>query len=133
MLHILKSLGCNLPKFLVADKGSGSCLIGGVLVTTRDKWISMVESSAGQSICNRHHLLLWWRGGKVRQVGVMEMGTIAPRARIEHIALTFWARVNTIAPPRLPDVTTLSMPTCLCGSLPERSVQATTTLVLLVL
>ena len=38
--------------------------------------------------------------------------------------------INTL--PRVPDVTTVHMPTCLCDSLPERSVQ-TTIVVLLVL
>ena len=49
-------------------------------------------------------------------MGVMKMGNIVPRARIEPTSLAFHA-----TPPRLPDVTILSMPTCLCGSLSERA------------
>ena len=45
-------------------------------------------------------------------VGVMKMGNIAPRAGIEPTSLAFQARLLTIIPPRLPDVTTLPMPTC---------------------
>ena len=56
----------------------------------------------------------------------MKMGIIAPRAGIEPTSAEFGVRMLTITPLRLSDVTTLSMPTCLCGSLHERSVQTTT-------
>ena len=49
---------------------------------------------------------------------------------IEPTSLAFKASVLTITLPRLPDVTTLPMPTRLCSTLPDRLVQ-TTTLVLL--
>ena len=55
------------------------------------------------------------------------MGNIAPRVAIKPTPLAFRARVLTISPRRLPDVTMLPVPTCLCGSLPEKSVQTTTT------
>ena len=51
-------------------------------------------------------------------VHVMKMGNIVPRAGI--------ASMLTITPSRLPDVTTVATTTCLCGSLPESSVQTTT-------
>ena len=52
---------------------------------------------------------------------------------IEPTYLVYRASVLTITPPRLADVTTFPRPTCLFGSLPERSVQTThTTLVPLV-
>ena len=54
-------------------------------------------------------------------VGVMKMGNIAPRMRIQPTSLTFQASVLAILPPRLPDGTTQLMPTCLCGNLPKRS------------
>ena len=60
------------------------------------------------------------------------MGNIAHRAGIESISLAFRASVLTITPNRLPDITTLQTPTCLCGCLPERSVQSTEVTVTLV-
>ena len=54
----------------------------------------------------------------------MKIGNIFPRAGIEVTSLGFWAMVLTITPQRFPDV--LPTPTCLCGSLPQRSVQNTT-------
>ena len=54
------------------------------------------------------------------------MGNTAPRVIIEPTSLAFQASVLTITQPRLSDVTTLRMLTCLYGSLPERSVQTTT-------
>ena len=61
-------------------------------------------------------------------MGVMKMGNIVPGAGIKPTSLTFRARVlpSTITPHRLPDVTTMPTPTCLCDSLPQRSVQTTT-------
>ena len=66
-------------------------------------------------------------------MGVMEMGNIVLRVGIELTSLAFQASVLTITPPRLCDVTTLPTPTCLCGSLPERSLQTDTLLPLLML
>ena len=57
------------------------------------------------------------------------MGNIVPRVGIEPTSLAFRTSVLNITSPRLPDVTTLPMPTCLpvyLPSLPERSVQTTT-------
>ena len=59
-------------------------------------------------------------------MGVMKMGSIVPRAGIELTSLDFRASVLTISPPKPLDVTILPMSTCLCGSLPERSVQTAT-------
>ena len=59
-------------------------------------------------------------------MGEMKMENIVPRVGTEPITLAFWASVLTIASPRLPDVTILQMPPCLCGSLTERLVQTTT-------
>ena len=58
-------------------------------------------------------------------MGVMEMANIVPRMGIKLTSLVFRARAVTNTPPRLPDVTILLTPTCLSGSLPERSVQTT--------
>ena len=55
-----------------------------------------------------------------------KMANTAPLAGIEPTSLAFWASVLTIKPRRFPYVTTLPAPTCLCGSLPERSVQTIT-------
>ena len=60
---------------------------------------------------------------------VMEMMIIrntVPRVGIETPSLAPWASVLTNRPPRLPNVTTLPTPTCLSGSLPKRSMQTTT-------
>ena len=59
-------------------------------------------------------------------VRVMKMGNIVLRAGIETTPLAFWVSVLTIIPHRLLDVTILPTPTCLCGSLLERSMQTTT-------
>ena len=59
-------------------------------------------------------------------MGGMKMGNIVSRAGIEPTSFAFWASVLTISPSRLPDVTTLPIPTCLGGTLPEMSVQTTT-------
>ena len=56
----------------------------------------------------------------------MKMGNIAYKAGTEPTSLAFQANVLTVPPPRLPDVTTLSTPTCLGSSLLERSVHSTT-------
>ena len=58
--------------------------------------------------------------------GLIKMENIAPRVGIEPTSLGFWVRVLTISPPSFNDVTTISMPTCLCGSFPEGSVPITT-------
>ena len=58
--------------------------------------------------------------------GVMKVGNIVPRVGIEPTSLAFQANVLIITPHRLPDVITIPMPTCLCSSLPQRSVQTTT-------
>ena len=56
-------------------------------------------------------------------VGVMKMGNIVPRAGIELTSLAFQTSVL-----QLHHVGSLMscIPTCLCGSLPQRSVQTTT-------
>ena len=46
------------------------------------------------------------------------MGNIARRTGIEATSRAFQAIMLTITPPRFPDVTTVPLPTCLCGSLP---------------
>ena len=60
-------------------------------------------------------------------IGVIKMGNTAPRVRLEPTYLVIGTSVLTITPPRLRDVTTLPAPTCLCSSLPERSVHLTRT------
>ena len=44
-------------------------------------------------------------------VGVLKTGNIVPRAGFEPTSIPFRASVQTIIPPRLPDFTTLPMPT----------------------
>ena len=61
-------------------------------------------------------------------VGVMKMGNSVSRAGIKPISLVFWAMVLPFTQHRLPDVTSIPMPTCLCSSLPQRSGQTTTIL-----
>ena len=56
----------------------------------------------------------------------MKMGNTVPRAGIEPTSLAFQASVLPFTPCKVPDVTTIPTPTCLCRSLPQRSVQATT-------
>ena len=56
----------------------------------------------------------------------MKMGNIVPRMGIKPTSLALWANVLNITLPRLLDVTSVPLPTCLCGSLLERSVQTTT-------
>ena len=55
-------------------------------------------------------------------MGVTKMGNIVSRAESEPTSLTF----QTITPHRLLDVTTITMPTFLCSSLPQRSMQTIT-------
>ena len=45
---------------------------------------------------------------------------------VEPTSLAFRVSVLSITPPRLPDVTTLPMSTCLCGSFHKGSEQTTT-------
>ena len=56
----------------------------------------------------------------------MKMGNIVPRAAIEHTSLAFWAFILALHHICFPDGTTVSISTCLCGSLPQRSLQTTT-------
>ena len=57
---------------------------------------------------------------------MMKHGNITPRVALEpKISFILGQCVLIITPPRLPDVTTLPMPTCLGGSLPGRLVQYT--------
>ena len=57
-----------------------------------------------------------------RDLGMLPMHLPSPGVGIEPTALAFRTSVLTITPPRIPDVTNLPMPTCVCGSLPEKSV-----------
>ena len=59
-------------------------------------------------------------------MGVMKMENVVPRVEIKPTSLALWASVLPLHPIGFPDVTTLPMSSCLCGSLPERSVQTTT-------
>ena len=56
---------------------------------------------------------------------VMKMGNGAPKEGFELTPLAFWASVLTITPHRLPDITTIPTPICLCGSQPKRSAYTT--------
>ena len=58
--------------------------------------------------------------------GAMKMGNVVPRVGIKHRSLAFQANVLTITSSRLPGVTTVPTPTCLCSSLFEKSVLTTT-------
>ena len=60
----------------------------------------------------------------------MKVGNIVPMAEIEPMSLEWQVCVVAITPLRLPDVITLSMCVCLCGYLPDRSVQVTTLVLL---
>ena len=55
--------------------------------------------------------------------GVMKMENIGHRVRTEPASLAFWSSVITISSPKLPNGIILH--TCLCDSLPERSVHTT--------
>ena len=59
-------------------------------------------------------------------MGVMTMRNIAPKVTIKCTLLLIWASMLIITPSRLPDATTLPMPTYLNGSLSEKSVQIIT-------
>ena len=59
-------------------------------------------------------------------VGAMKMGNIVPGVGIKPTSLVFQASVLTIKTARLPDVTTVPTPTCLCSSLHEWSMQIKT-------
>ena len=59
-------------------------------------------------------------------MGVMKMAIIVPRVRIKFTSLAFWVNVLIIPPHRLPDITIIPTPTCLCSFLPEGSGQPTT-------
>ena len=54
------------------------------------------------------------------------MGNIVARAGTEPTSLAFRARVLPLHRIGFPDVTAIPMPTCLCSSLPQRSVHTTT-------
>ena len=58
-------------------------------------------------------------------VGVMKMGNVVTREGLEPTSL---GQCATIRLCRFPDVTTIPMPTCVCGPLPKRSAQTTTLL-----
>ena len=59
-------------------------------------------------------------------MSLMIMGNSVPKTGIEPTYLAFPASVLTITPGRLPDGTTIPTPTSPCSSLPMRSVQNTT-------
>ena len=63
---------------------------------------------------------------RVNVVGVMKMGHTVPRAGLEPRYLAFRASVLPLHHIGFPDVTTISTPTCLQSSLPQRSVHTTT-------
>ena len=68
-----------------------------------------------------------WREKRrvVKLKGVMKMGNTVPRTGLKLTSLEFQASVLPSHHVGFPDVTTIPMPTCLCGTLPERSVQTT--------
>ena len=59
-------------------------------------------------------------------VGGTTMGNIVHRAGFEPTSLAFRASVLPLYYVGFTDVTTIPTPACLCGSLPQRSVQTTT-------
>ena len=59
-------------------------------------------------------------------MGVMKMVNTVPRRGLEPTSLTFRASVLPLPQVGFPDVITITTPTCLYSSLPERSVQTTT-------
>ena len=64
-------------------------------------------------------------------VSVIKIGNIVPRVGIEPTSLTFRASalpLRHVGSP--PDVTAIPIPTCLCSSLPQRSAQTATTIIL---
>ena len=56
----------------------------------------------------------------------MKMGNIVPRVGLEPASLAFRASVLPLHHVGFPDGSTIPLPTCLCSSLPQRSVQTTT-------
>ena len=58
-------------------------------------------------------------------MGVVKMGNIVPKAGIAPTSLAILGQRDRITPCRLPDVTTIPTPSCVCSSLPQRSVQIT--------
>ena len=65
--------------------------------------------------------------------GLWKMRNIEPRVGFEPIALTLQATVLTVSRHRLLDVRITSTPTIICVSLPERSVQIPSTILVVVL
>ena len=59
-------------------------------------------------------------------VGVTKTGNNVPRGRTQFHIFGIPGQCATITPCRLPGVTTIRTPTCVCSSLPQRSVQTTT-------
>ena len=59
-------------------------------------------------------------------MGVMKRQIIVPRVGLKPTSLAFRASVLTLHHIGSPDVTTIPTPTCLCSSLPQRSVPTTT-------
>ena len=58
--------------------------------------------------------------------GMMKMENVVSRAGIKPPISDILGQCSIITPLRLPDVITISTPTCLCSALPQRSVQTTT-------
>ena len=58
-------------------------------------------------------------------LGVMNMGHKVCRVGIESTSLAFHTSVLTITPTMFPDIVIVLIPTYICGSLSERSVQTT--------
>ena len=56
----------------------------------------------------------------------MKMGNVVPRTGLESTSLAFRASVLPLHHGCFPGVTTISTASCLCSSLPQRSVQTTT-------
>ena len=56
----------------------------------------------------------------------MKMGIIVSRVGLKPTSLAFWACVLPFHHVGFLDVITIPVPTCLCSSLPQRSVQTTT-------
>ena len=61
-------------------------------------------------------------------VDVIEMGNSVPSVESHPTFLAFETSVLTTIPPTLPNITSLSTPTCLYDFLPGRSVQTTAVL-----
>ena len=78
---------------------------------------NMTNESPGAKI-DKHHL--------DSVVGVMKMGNNVPRAGLKPTSLAFRASVLQLHHVGFPDVSTIPTPTCLYSSLPQRSVQTTT-------